>query len=393
MKIAFIGQKGIPCTIGGVERYVEVLSTGLAKVGYDVTVYGRDWYVHNNHKTYEGVKLVTLPSLRTKNLDAATHTILCILHAAIFGHYDIIHINGVGPALFTGFAKILCPRAKIVTTFHCRDKFHSKWGRFARLMLSWGERAACRFPDHTIAISDDLSTHCRNLSAKNLSRIHYGLAVPDKNKLMTPAELENKFGLRAGNYFVVVTRLLAHKNIHHIIEAYKMSGVARPLAIVGSGSYSTGYMRELNLMTKNNTNIKFLGAQQGLTLYSVLANAFCYLTASSTEGTPFSLLEAAFYSLPVMVSRIPEHLEVVDLDGLRGWIFPLGSVVTLAQKIKAMDALDEIRRALMGQALRAFVENAYSQERLVAETLAVYASLKNFEGFARIIPEQAFEKF
>lgn len=391
MRIVFIGQKGIPCTIGGVERYVEVLSIGLAKIGYDVTVYGRKWYVHNDHNFYQGVKLITLPSLRSKNLDAATHTILCILHAAVFGHYDIIHINGVGPALFTSLAKILCPKAKIVTTFHCRDKFHSKWGRFARLMLSLGERAACREPDHTIAISDDLSTHCRNLSAKNLSRIHYGLAVPSKNNLLTAAELENKFGLKAGNYFVVVTRLLAHKNIHQIIEAYKMSGVSRPLAIVGSGSYSSAYVRELNLLTKNEPQIKFLGGQQGLTLYSVLAHAFCYITASSTEGTPFSLLEAAFYSLPVMVSRIPEHLEVVDSDGLRGWIFPLGSVVTLAQKIKAMDALDEMSRALMGQALRAFVENAYSQERLVAETLAVYVALKNFQGFAKLMPEQAFE--
>lgn len=391
MKIAFIGQKGIPCTIGGVERYVEVLSTGLAKAGYDVTVYGRDWYVHNNHKTYEGVKLITLPSLRTKNLDAATSTMLCILHAAFFGHYDIIHINGVGPALFTCIAKILCPKAKIVTTFHCRDKFHSKWGRFARLMLSLGERAACRFPDHTIAISDDLSTHCRNLSAKNLSRIHYGLAVPDKSKLMTANELENKFGITAGDYFVVVTRLLAHKNIHQIIDAYKLSGVSRPLVIVGSGSYSSAYVRELNLMTKDNPNIKFLGAQQGLTLYSILANAYAYITASSTEGTPFSLLEAAFYSLPVLVSHIPEHLEVVDAEGLRGWIFPLGSVVTMAQKIKAMDSLGETHRVMMGQALRSFVQYAYSQERLVAETLAVYSSLKNFEGFAKLMPEQAFE--
>ncbi len=391
MKIAFIGQKGIPCIIGGVERYVEVLATGLAKVGYDVTVYGRSWYVKNDHGQFQGVRIIPIPSIRTKNLDAATNTVLTILHAAFFGHYDIIHINSVGPALFIWLVKILCPRAKVVATFHCRDKFHSKWGLFGRLMLSLGERAACRLPDHTVAISDDLSTHCRNLSCRNLSRIHYGIVVPEIDKLMTPMELANKFGLKSKDYFIVVTRLLAHKNVHHIIEAYKMSGVSRPLIIIGAGSYSARYVRELNVLTKDLPQVHFLGQQEGLILYSLLFHAYSFITASSTEGTPFSLLEAAFYSLPVLVSNIPEHREVVDGEGLRGWLFPLGSVVTLAQKLKAMDKLDEMHRALMGQALLAYVERAYSQDRLVAETIAVYASLIDFSGFARMLSEEAFE--
>ncbi len=42
MKIAFIGQKGIPVTFGGVEYQVEGLATRLAKRGHEVSVYVRN---------------------------------------------------------------------------------------------------------------------------------------------------------------------------------------------------------------------------------------------------------------------------------------------------------------------------------------------------------------
>jgi glycosyltransferase involved in cell wall biosynthesis len=41
MRIAFLGQKGIPAIHGGVERYVEELSTRLASRGHAVWVYVR----------------------------------------------------------------------------------------------------------------------------------------------------------------------------------------------------------------------------------------------------------------------------------------------------------------------------------------------------------------
>lgn len=44
MKIAFIGQKGIPAKAGGVERYVEAVATGLVKQGQQVFVYTRPYY-------------------------------------------------------------------------------------------------------------------------------------------------------------------------------------------------------------------------------------------------------------------------------------------------------------------------------------------------------------
>ncbi len=44
MRIAFIGQKGIPAKFGGVEKHVEELATRLAFLGHDVFAYTRRNY-------------------------------------------------------------------------------------------------------------------------------------------------------------------------------------------------------------------------------------------------------------------------------------------------------------------------------------------------------------
>ena len=66
MKIAFIGQKGIPTKSGGVDRHVENLAMFLAKKGEEVIVYNRSDYLPEKIHEWQGVKLVFLPLLIIK---------------------------------------------------------------------------------------------------------------------------------------------------------------------------------------------------------------------------------------------------------------------------------------------------------------------------------------
>ena len=52
MRIAFIGQKGIPATFGEVEKHVQELGARLAKRGYKIFAYTGMNY--NNFKGYHG---------------------------------------------------------------------------------------------------------------------------------------------------------------------------------------------------------------------------------------------------------------------------------------------------------------------------------------------------
>ena len=68
MRIAMIGQKGIPSRAGGVEIHVEELAKRLVKQGHSVTVYCRKTYCHELKKEHEGIRLIYIPSINTKHL-------------------------------------------------------------------------------------------------------------------------------------------------------------------------------------------------------------------------------------------------------------------------------------------------------------------------------------
>ena len=78
MKIAMLGVKGIPCPAGA-EVAVEELGSRLVERGHDVVVYVRPHYTPRDQKFYRGMRLVHLPSIPTRSLDAITHSFLASL--------------------------------------------------------------------------------------------------------------------------------------------------------------------------------------------------------------------------------------------------------------------------------------------------------------------------
>ena len=173
MKIVMIGQKGIPALFGGVERHVEEVSYRLAeKKNYQVFVYTRSYYTPKKIKIYKKVKLINLPSITTKHLDAISHVFFSTLHAIFKVKPDVIHYHGVGPALCLWIPKLLNPRIKIVFTFHCRDYFHKKWNGFARLALKLGEIIGCYLADEIIAVSLEIQKYVKDNYKKEVFRLN-----------------------------------------------------------------------------------------------------------------------------------------------------------------------------------------------------------------------------
>ena len=105
MKIAMIGHKRIPSREGGVEVVVEELATRLVKDGYQVDVYNRKGKNVQDKKAdkekkklkeYKGVRIITIPTINKKGIDALLYSILATIRA-LFGHYDVIHYHAEGP--------------------------------------------------------------------------------------------------------------------------------------------------------------------------------------------------------------------------------------------------------------------------------------------------------
>ena len=185
-KIAFIGQKGIPVSQGGVERHVEELSIRLAKNGHSVFVYTRPHWVPKEYKKYEEVNLISLPSINSKNLDAISHSFVATLSAIFKERVDVIHYHGVGPSLLTWLPKFLNKKVKVISTVHSPDWEHQKWNKFAQNMLKLGANFACKFSDEVIAVSRGLQKYC--LSKNNSEAIYIPNGV---NAVNSKTENEN----------------------------------------------------------------------------------------------------------------------------------------------------------------------------------------------------------
>ena len=90
MKIAMIGHKRIPSREGGVEVVVEELSTRLVEKGHQVDVYNRkgknvqDKNADKNNKNikeYKGVKIITIPTINKKGIDALIYSFFASIRA------------------------------------------------------------------------------------------------------------------------------------------------------------------------------------------------------------------------------------------------------------------------------------------------------------------------
>lgn len=77
-----IGHKRIPGREGGIEVVVEELSTRMANLGNEVTVYNRKSKFIEPQKKYKGVRIITIPTIEKKSTDAVVYS---FLH--LFMHY------------------------------------------------------------------------------------------------------------------------------------------------------------------------------------------------------------------------------------------------------------------------------------------------------------------
>lgn len=380
MIIAMIGQKGIPPTedSGGVERHVEELSTRLALAGHKVYVYIRPRFLIQDKKEYKGVDLVPLPSIATKNLDAITHTFLATLHI-LFKKVDIIHYHGVGPSTLAWIPKLFKPKAKIIVTFHSIDRFHKKWGWFARLYLGWGEWTACHFAHQTIVVSHSLEQYCLDRFGKKTVYIPNGVSI----KTINHDNKIRKFGIKHEEYILTVARLVKHKGIHFLIQAYKKieerfgteaanwpGGVIRKLVIVGAPSYTPDYLDYLKKLAGDNPNIIFAGFQKGITLAQLYANAYLYVHPSESEGLSISILEAMSHGRCVLTSNIPENLEVLDHGG---YAFQSKDVEDLYEKlVYLLDFEEAVKRR--GEHGLEFIREHFDWDEITKKIEGVYSA-------------------
>jgi len=362
MKIAFIGQKGVPTQNGGIERYTENLALSLISRGVDVLVYSRRYY-SQGLKEYKGIRVISLPSIRNKGLEAITNTFLACFDIA-FRKVDAINFQAIGPASLIWLAKLLKPKTPIIFTFHCQDYYHKKWGAFARAYLKFGEKIGCRYADKVIVTSRVLQEYVKTTYGFTPIYIPYGAYTQDP----VPVKDIRRWGLEEKTYISYIGRLVRHKNVHLLIEAFKQIKTDKKLVIVGGSSYTDDYVSELIDLAKDDERIIFTDNQSGHVLNELFANSYIFVQPSEYEGLSVALLEAMGWGLACLVSDIPQMLEGIADAGLS---FKEENVQDLKNKLEFLLA-NPAETERLGQAAKKRIATEYNWPGVASQLEAVY---------------------
>ncbi len=323
LHVAFIGGRGVISRYSGIEAYYEEVGKRLAGMGHDVTVYCRTYFTPDVG-SHQGMRLLRLPTVRSKHLDTLVHTFLSSIHV-LFTRADIVHYHALGPALFSWIPRLA--GKKTVVTVQGLDWQRKKWGRIASAALRLGEKAAMLFPDRTIVVSRTLENYFQTVHRTNTTCIPNGTEL---RKRIANGKL-SEWGLEPDNYILFLGRFSPEKNCHLLIEAFERSQVSAKLVLAGGSSYSDKYVDKLR--KHESDRVRLLNYVAGDALRELLTNTMLFVLPSDLEGLSLALLDAMAAGVCVLASDIPENVELIH-DA--GYTFQHGNIDDLERMLRLL---------------------------------------------------------
>ena len=362
LRIALIGSRGIPATYGGYETLMEEMSVRLHELGHEVTVYCRAHHTPRNLRRHRGVRLVVLPTLRSKYSDTPVHTFLSCLHA-LAGNYDAALVVNSANAIFVPLLRL----GGTPTALHVDgiEKRRAKWGPLGRWVYALSERLACVVPQALVTDAAVIRDHYLRRYNADSCLITYGV----EPRPPAGTETLDRLGLQRRGYFLYVSRFEPENNPHRVIEAYAGVSGDRPLVMVGDAPYAERFIAELR--QRADARVLFPGSIYGGGYRELQAGALAYIHATEVGGTHPALVEAMGYGNCLLVNDAPENREVVGDSGL---YFRAAEPATLARLCERVSA-DRGTAADLGRAAAARAARLYSWDTVTRQYAELFAEL------------------
>jgi glycosyltransferase involved in cell wall biosynthesis len=301
MRIALIGSRGIPACYGGYETLMEELATRLTADGHEVTVYCRSHYTPKSMRSYRGVELVVLPTLRTKHLDTPVHTLLSCLHAAQRPYHAALVVNGANAPFVP-----LLRSAEIRVALHVDgiERRRAKWGAFGRLVYAFSEWLSTWVADVLVTDAEVVRRYYADRWQADSTVITYGVEPRPE----PPGQEIERLALEPRHYFLYVSRFEPENNPHRVAAEYRQVPGDIPLVMVGGAPYADAFVQ--SFVRDADPRIVFAGPVYGRGYRELLSHSLAYIQATEVGGTHPALVEAMGYGNPSVVNETPENREV-----------------------------------------------------------------------------------
>ena len=309
MKIAFIGSRGIPARYSGFEQFYEQIAVRLVNRGHEVTVYNRSHFIKDVHHQYKGVKIVSLPSIKTKHLDTISHSALSTFHA-IFKDYDIIYYCIVGNSPLIWIPRIF--GIKTLINVDGEDWAREKWSGFAKKYQKWCERVACRCSNIVIADAKGILSRYKKIYNYDSIFVPYGANI----KINKNLDILEQWNLTKNEYILYVGRFVPENSIDILIKSFKKVKTNKKLVIIGDAPYANKYKEFLSELAQSDNRIIFTGYAFDEVYEQISSHAYFYVQPAGIDGTRPALLDQMGFGNCVLVRNSTVNMEVIGDCGV-----------------------------------------------------------------------------
>ncbi|MCL5030754.1 MAG: glycosyltransferase family 4 protein [Bacteroidetes bacterium] len=325
MRIAFLGNRGVPANFGGSDTIFEQLGERLVTRDHKVVVYCRKHFSSTDEKYYKGIERVVLPSLNKFNFDTITHSFLSTLHVLLTDKVDVLNFHGIGNSFVLPL--LIFSKKKSVVLIDGPDWKRPKWNIFAKFMLRLSVNFAIWFADEIIADNAPIHDWFKERFQKDTPLIYYGA---DFNKI-PPGNNLSKWGLIGNDYILFVAMMVPDKGPDIILEAYSKLNTDKKLLMVGDTHYHKDYYYALKERYSDNPKVIFTGFQYGDAYREYMSNAYIYVHPFRSDGTSPSLLQSMALGNCIVANSAEETSAALE-DG--GILFEKDSPDSLAEKLQ-----------------------------------------------------------
>lgn len=313
-----------------------------------------------------GVHLFSLNLSRVKGLIFARKHIQSLL-AEIKPH--LVHTQGIRGDIIATKLKISIPRISTIHNFPQHD-YVMKYGHVIGNGMLFHHINALRKMSACIGVSNAVTANVKN--KYNISNV-----IPIQNGVDTdiffPSKEGEKVNLRkrlnlplTGKFFICSGHLSALKNPIFLIENWKKlfrGNDDKHLVFIGSGKLKDN----CEYYSKSHKNIHIIGRVENVVDY--LRASDYLISASRTEGFPNAVLEAMACGLPVLLSDIPSHKEIIDIAPNAGLCYELGNINSFNRTFNELLCSD---RAVMSSAALKFIRETANASVMACDYQKIY---------------------
>jgi glycosyltransferase involved in cell wall biosynthesis len=374
MRICVVTSSRLPPE-EGIGNYIYNMSKEFIRKGHKVTVITRGKLNKVEKDTFEGIELYKVPFVLLYPFHVHIHGIFVNeLLKTIEDNFDVIHIH-------TPLPPIIKSQTPTVLTFHSsmidaakvldRLDLLSLATKFQAKYISYPiEKRLLKNSNLITAVSKKVATDLTGygLSLNNVKVIYNGV---DEN-IFLPTGKKNK------EKYVLYTGRISHsKGLVELIDCAKEVLMIRNdirFILAGSGPLLNQLSSEVrNLHLED--HIEFLGQVSRNDIVNLYQNAHLFVFPSHYEGLPGSLLEAMSCELPIVATKVPGNIELIE-HNVNGILVPPKNVGALTEAIlKLLDDFD-LRNRLGEKARDTVIKRGFTWDGISNNILQCYQSIQ-----------------